>query len=254
MVDPKMKSAKRLIRKAVHVAPLVMANPRLLSLMRQGVHPEIYERLDGAWLLDAKVRTVLDIGANTGQFSRTINALLPEATVYAFEPQADCFTALEASFAGDSRLRAVRTAIGDEDGEITFYRNAFSQSSSALQLTDLHKEAFPWARESEAITVPVHRLDTLGSDLDLITPMLVKIDVQGFEDRVLRGGERVIRQADFVLIETAFDRLYEGEATFPVVYELMSGFGFRYMGNLDQVDNPATGRPLYADALFLREG
>lgn len=244
----------RLGRKALKVAPLVAANPKLLPLMRQGVHPEIYERLNGPWLRDAGIRTVLDIGANTGQFSRTIHALFPEATVYAFEPQEDCVSELEASFQGNPRLHAIRTAVGDEDGELTFHSNAFSQSSSALQMTELHKEAFPWARDSEEIRVPVHRLDTLASDLDLVGPILVKIDVQGYEDRVLRGGEQTVRQADIVLIETAFEQLYEGEATFPVVYELMSAFGFRYAGNLDQVDNPATGRPLYADALFLRHG
>lgn len=242
----------RLGKKALNVAPLVLSNPRLLPLMRQGVHPEIFERLNGAWLRHGDIRTVLDIGANTGQFSRTVHALVPEAQVYAFEPQDDCFAEIQAGFAGSTQLHAVQTAVGDEDGEITFHRNEFSQSSSVLELTETHKEAFPWAKESREITVPIHRLDTLAADLDFEPSILVKIDVQGYEDRVLRGGENAIRQAGYVLIETAFEQLYEGEATFDAVYDIMVGYGFRYAGNLDQVVNPKTGLPLYADALFIR--
>jgi FkbM family methyltransferase len=248
-----LSGVKRLGRKALNVAPLVAQHPRLLPLMRQGVHPEIFTRLNGAWLREGNIRTVLDIGANTGQFSRTIHALLPEATVYAFEPQEDCFETIQRSFAGSPRMHVVRTAVGDEDGEITFHRNAFSQSSSVLQLTDLHKEAFPWVTESQEIKVPIHRLDSLQSDLDPTPSILIKIDVQGYEDRVLLGGEQVVRQAIFVLIETAFDRLYEGEANFSGVYDIMTGYGFRYAGNLDQTTNPSSGLPLYADALFVQD-
>jgi FkbM family methyltransferase len=216
------------------------------------VHPEIYERLNGSWLREGNVRTVLDIGANTGQFSRTIHALVPDATIYAFEPQEDCFMAIRRRFAGRPNLHAIQTAVGDEDGTVIFHRNQFSQSSSVLNLTDAHRDAFPWAQETMDIEVPIYRLDTLQESLDLKPSLLIKIDVQGYEDRVLHGGEQVIRQADLVLIETGFEQLYEGEADFDTVYEIMSSYGFRYAGNLDQVRSPSTGRPLYADALFVR--
>jgi FkbM family methyltransferase len=243
--------ANRLRKKAINIAPLVLSNPKLLPLMRQGVHPEIYGRLKGDWFQRGNIRTVLDIGANTGQFSRTVHALGPEAHVYAFEPQDDCFAAIQDGFAGSSNLYAIQTAVGDEDGEIAFYQNEFSQSSSVLELTETHREAFPWAKESREITVPIHRLDTLAVDLDLQPSILIKIDVQGYEDRVLRGGENTIRKAHYVLIETSFEQLYEGEAAFDAVYDTMVGYGFRYAGNLDQVVSPKTGLPLYADALFI---
>jgi FkbM family methyltransferase len=250
---PRLASIKRLGRKAAHVAPLVARNPRLLPLMRQGVHPEHYTRLNGAWLQQGNFRTVLDIGANTGQFALTVRAMLPDATIYAFEPQDECYLALQESFAGLPRLHAMRTAVGDEDGEITFHRNAFSQSSSVLEMSDLHKETFPWATTSQDITVPIHRLDSLRGQVTIEPALLVKIDVQGYEDRVLRGGAEVIRQAAAVLIETSFAPLYTGEASFAGVYAQMTGLGFRFAGNLDQVANPATSLPLYADALFVRE-
>lgn len=244
---------KRLSKKALNVAPIVVSNPRLLALMREGVHPEIYQRMNGVWLHQAGIRTILDIGANTGQFSRTMHALLPDATIYAFEPQADTFEALKANLSGSPRMHAIHTAVGDEIGETIFHQNTFAQSSSVLPMTDLHKDAFPWAAESVETRVPITTLDAIKDELDLVPPLLIKIDVQGFEDRVLRGGESVIHQASHVLIETAYTSLYEGEPAFESVYDSMRGLGFRFAGNLDQVRHRKTGLPLYADALFVHE-
>lgn len=252
MVTARFSRVKVLGQKVAHLAPQIIARPRLLPLMRKGVHPEHYARLDVDWLKEANVKTVLDIGANTGQFTGAIHAVLPDAVIYAFEPLADCHQLLEQRFADEGNVQAIHTALGDEDGETIFHRNAFSQSSSILSLTHLHRQAFPWAAESETTRVPIRRLDSFLTELELQPSILVKLDVQGYEDRVLRGGEQVIRVADYMFVETSFEPLYEGQAIFATVYELMVGYGFRYAGNLDQVTSPNDGRALYADALFIR--
>jgi FkbM family methyltransferase len=253
MPASRISSIARLGRKAVHLAPLVARDPKLLPMMRKGVHPEHFTRLNHSWLREGNIRTVLDIGANTGQFARTMRALLPTATIYAFEPQEECVAEIESRSVRDTRLHTIRTAVGEKDGEITFHRNEFSQSSSILDMSDLHKETFPWATKSNDITVPMHRLDTIQHQLTIDPGVLIKIDVQGYETPVLRGGEQVIRRAQFVLIETSFANLYDGEAGFATVYDLMTTFRFRFAGVLDQFLSPVHGLPLYADALFIRE-
>jgi hypothetical protein len=55
-----------------------------------------------------------------------------------------------------------------------------------------------------------------------------------------------------VLIESVYAPLKEGAATFGMVYELLTSHGFRFVGKLDQVDNPKAGILLWADALFVR--
>ena len=185
MTKSRLVSARRLGRKAVNVAPIVASNPRLLPLMREGVHPEIYRRMNRPWLHDAGIRTVLDIGANTGQFTCTMHALLPETTIYAFEPQADTFETLKENVSNSPELHAIHTAVGDEIGETVFHKNTFAQSSSVLPMTDLHKVAFPWATESTEVRVPITTLDAIQDVLELVPAVLIKIDVQGFEDRVL---------------------------------------------------------------------
>ena len=82
--------------------------------------------------------------------------------------------------------------------------------------------------------------------------VLVKIDVQGYEDRVLLGGERVIRAASHVLVETLFESLYEVQASFDVTYGIMKKYGFQYAGNVSEIRSPMDGRSLAADVLFVR--
>ena len=81
--------------------------------------------------------------------------------------------------------------------------------------------------------------------------MLVKIDVQGFEDRVLRGGERTIREAKAIIIETSFVPLYEGQPLFSDIRRQLTGWGFVYAGSVGQIRSRTTGEVLQEDSLFL---
>lgn len=78
----------------------LLGNPMLLNLKRRGVDIGWFLRLNQPWILSHSIRTVVDIGAHTGQFTRAIHELLPAAKIYSFEPLADCFEALQASMGG----------------------------------------------------------------------------------------------------------------------------------------------------------
>jgi hypothetical protein len=95
-------------------------------------------------------------------------------------------------------------------------------------------------------------LDDLAPQLELRDPLFIKIDVQGYEDEVLAGGEQTIRRAAVVLVETSFETLYEDQPLFDEVYRTLTGWGFRYAGSLDQICSPQDRRPLQADSLFVR--
>ena len=247
-----MDLLKYRIAKGWQLLPALAAKPRRIPWLFQGVTPGRLLSLDVGWLQAAGIRTVVDIGANTGQFALTTHRLLPQAAIHSFEPLADCHARLVERLQGVPDFHAYAVALGDVDGEVEFQRNDFSQSSSVLPMAPLHKEALRWTGHATPVTVPVRRLDSVLGDSHLEPNVLVKIDVQGFEDRVLAGGEHTIRQAHYVMVETSMEPLYEGQASFERVYELMAGYGFRYGGNLEQLVNPHDGRILQADALFLR--
>ena len=89
--------------------------------------------------------------------------------------------------------------------------------------------------------------------INLNDNMLVKIDVQGYEDRVIRGGQDTISRAEIVIVETSFQCLYEGQPMFEYIYEVLTKMGFSYRGALEQISNPIDGGILQADSLFVKD-
>jgi FkbM family methyltransferase len=231
-----------------------LLSPRLAWWRAQGVILGLYGDLNQPWLVNLRPRTVLDIGANVGRFSITARKLFPDAHIYAFEPLADCLAEAQQVMRRDAKFTPINIALGAERGQFTFQRNRASPSSSLLRMTRAHTAAFPGTGDVTETTVQVDTLDDVAKSLNLELPVLVKLDVQGYEDQVLRGGEHTIRQASVVLVETSFETLYEGQALFDGIYQRLTNAGFEFKGNFDQAYSPDDGRALQADSLFVKQG
>jgi len=204
------------------------------------------------WLVNKGVKTILDIGANTGQAADTFRKIFPEAKIYSFEPLPDCYQELMDNFKDVPLFEAFNIALGDSVGEIVFNRNEYSPSSSLLPLADTHKINFPFAYEEVPQKVEIKRLDDMAAELEICTPMLIKIDVQGFEDKVIDGGLSVISKADVIIIEMSVEVLYEGQILFDGLYTKLKSMGFTYHGNYEQLCSPEDGRVLQMDSIFVK--
>jgi FkbM family methyltransferase len=204
------------------------------------------------WMQSMGIRTVIDVGANEGQFAALSHDTFPEARIYSFEPLADCFAELQARMKGISGFAAFDCALGEADGEQDIHRSAYSPASSLLAMDPLCTDAFPHTKGGTTERIHVKRLDDVARGLQIDLHLLLKIDVQGFEDKVILGGQETLEKARLVLVETSFARLYEGQPLFGDIFQMLSARGFTYQGNFDQLANPNDGRPLQADALFLR--
>lgn len=198
-------------------------------------------------------RSIIDGGANIGQFARAALETFPEAELIAFEPLPDVAAVLEKNLSDTGRARVVVSALGPATGTLTFHRNAYSLSSSALPLHQNHRDAFPDAQEESEVEVPVGRLDDLLGDFELASPSLLKLDLQGFEIPAFQGAPETLRVVDFILVETAFRPLYEGEALFPELHAFLKERGFRFLRPLDVLEGP-DGTIVQMDALFVRSG
>jgi hypothetical protein len=118
-------------------------------------------------------------------------------------------------------------------------------------MADLHTEVFAGTNFVEKETITVKKLDDLFNELNVDGKFMVKIDVQGFEDRVIKGGIESLKKADSILIETSFEELYEDQLLFDGIYQLLTGIGFIFKGNVTQAINKKDGRILYAESLFI---
>lgn len=236
----------------LNTAASYIENPQLFDIRQRGGVPNTFLQLNQPWLHALDIATILDIGANVGQFSTVINTIFPKANIYAFEPLPDCFQKLKLRMAGCEKFTGLNFGLGDQSGSLMFERNAYSPSSSFLEIADAHKEAFPKTRNTETVEVKIERLDTLVKDLFITSPLLVKIDVQGYEYQVLCGGEQTIKNARLVITETSFVSLYKNQRLFDDVYRILTNWGFVYAGSVDQLYNPKDGQILQADSIFIK--
>jgi FkbM family methyltransferase len=196
-------------------------------------------------------RTIVDGGANVGQFARAAAETFPEARIIAFEPLPDVADKLRTNLSDCQRAEVRAVALGSVDGAVSFRRNRYSPASSILRLRADATESFPQVREDEELEVPVVRLDTILDHEVLEPPVLLKLDLQGYELEALRGAEATLRRTQHVLLETSFRAIYEEEPSFEEIHALMRSSGFRFACPID-VLRDTQGRITQMDALFER--
>ena len=81
-------------------------------------------------------------------------------------------------------------------------------------------------------------------------PILLKIDVQGYEKEVLNGAKQILSNVKWVVIETSFANLYEGEATFNTIVKLMSENNYTFVKPLNFHETKDKFNIIEMDALF----
>jgi FkbM family methyltransferase len=201
----------------------------------------------------ASPKTVIDIGANVGQFAVAASRLFADAHVCSIEPDSRTATRLRNNLKSEQNANVLVTAVGDYVGEVVFHVNNDSQVSSMLALGQDRVSAFPQSKVVEEISVPISTLDALFIQHQFEKPILVKIDVQGAEDKVIRGSGKFLQDVDWVLMEVTFADLYEGEMDFQNISNLMAESGFKFVRPLNFHVSPLTGEIIEMDALFWRE-
>jgi len=208
---------------------------------------QILSRLKGAGVQPA---TIIDVGANAGQFSVAASHAFPRAVLYPVEPDPATAQRLRQNLPPHVAANVVVSAMGERIGSVEFQINADSQASSLLALGEGRKNSFPGDNVQRTVTVPMTTLDALFAGKPLALPVLLKIDVQGYEDRVIAGGAQLLERVRWVVLEMSFAQLYEGEKDFPWMLDMMSKKGFRFVRPLDFHISEKTGSIIEMDALF----
>lgn len=202
------------------------------------------------------IKTILDIGALRGEFAENILApAFPGATIHCFEPSPEAFPLLAKRAAASSgRIIAHHFGLGEKEAELKFFVNIdFLASSSFLEQTETNIQAFPQLERVEERVAKVKKLDNIAPELKITPDLLIKIDTQGYEAHVIRGGRETLRSAVACIVEVQVGELYEGTSHFSDIYTELSALGFLYCGTFDQVLS-REGDVLYFDGLFIRAG
>jgi FkbM family methyltransferase len=199
-----------------------------------------------------ELRTVVDVGANVGQFSLLAWELFPGAKIHAFEPQqgpAEVFLKL---FPPSSAAKLHRAAIGTRAGESEMHTSRRHDSSSLLPISQAMTTVFPGTEEIGRERVAVAPLAAFLAPEDIAAPALLKIDVQGAELDVLRGCGELLERFRYVYVELSFVVLYVGQALADEVIAYLAGRGFRLRG-VHNLREDRQGQAIQADFFFVRD-
>jgi len=206
---------------------------------------------ENKWLMDNQFHTIIDIGANEGQFAQKARKLFPNSKIISFEPIPSVYQKLKENFQEDKNFCAFNVGLGKKKECVKLTLNEYTPSSSILKM-EHHTEHFNFAVEQNEIEVQIDLLDNYQNEFDVTKPYLVKIDVQGYEDRVIEGGKSVLENAQMIITEVSFTSLYHGQVPFGHIYSVLLDLGFKYVGNYEQLHSPVNNEILQADAIFVK--
>jgi FkbM family methyltransferase len=199
-------------------------------------------------------RTVLDVGANTGQMQRVFAQFFPQAVIHSLEPDPTAFAALSKAAFGNPRLKCHNLALGEQAGTLELNLNSASVTNSFLGPAAASQDMFYGGMMTLQATTPVQvsTLPEFCAAQGIAHIGLLKLDTQGFEDRILRGAKDWLSpvRAPAVLLEALFAPIYENQAAFDEVYALLRARGYK-LHSIHDIESRQPQGWLFADALFV---
>jgi len=207
---------------------------------------------DFASLNLGQVDTLVDVGAGTGLFLRPALEFFKPTNYLAIEMQADRAFDLMMEFRGK---HIVHAAVGETKDWAAILKSESPDSSSLLPVTEQASELYKRPmRQYPLGKVQVRTLDDICGLLPPDKPIdLMKMDIQGYEGRAIRGGPKTIARTRALIIEVLFCQHYVGQSTpEEIVYALLA-LGFRFDRWLADEWTEDYRIHLQGDALYVRD-
>jgi FkbM family methyltransferase len=195
---------------------------------------------------------VLDVGANSGQYARRLRSLGYPGQVVSFEPMQKPFLELQASAEEDEEWACLQCGLGDSDTTAIIHISENSVSSSILPMLSSHGFHSPKSRVVDNETIQLHRLDSLVEkhSWNDYGKIWLKIDVQGYEHKVLAGATTTLSKVAAIQLELSLVPLYEGQLTIIPMLELLADAGFDPVAFEPGFEDKASGEYLQVDGIF----
>jgi FkbM family methyltransferase len=201
-----------------------------------------------------QVSTVLDVGANSGQFALQLRAQGYRGRIVSFEPLKDAFEELSANAASDALWQCHHLGLADTNRADVINVSENSYSSSLLSVSPLSLTIEPSIGYVRTEGITLRRLDDLFDEV--CTPadtVYLKVDTQGYELRVINGALASLQRIKLIQLETSFFPVYVGERLAGDVISFMGDLGFRVVSIEPGWEDPATAELLQADVVFVRD-
>jgi FkbM family methyltransferase len=180
-----------------------------------------------------RIDTVLDVGANEGQFAAMLRQGANfRGTIHSFEPASQSFAKLMTRAASDSSWHVHRLALGRSAGEVTLNLSEYSTFSSLLRPSIFGTGTFSDIRVVNTEKVPMSTLDIFVKEhfAEGNARILLKMDTQGFDLEVFDGASESIPRICALISELSLMPIYEGMPRYDEMLETYEKSGFAVSG------------------------
>ena len=182
-----------------------------------------------------KIDTVLDVGANHGQFASTLRSIGYSGWIYSFEPVKDIYDSLETRMSGDNRWRGFNCALGETNERRAMnVSQGDGQASSFLAFNDEGPKR--WGEDHRVARTEEVEVQRLENVLDQIiderpaASIYLKLDTQGLDLSVLRSAGEKITLIKGMQAEIAVHQFYDGMDSFGDAISAYQSLGFDITG------------------------
>jgi len=185
---------------------------------------------------EIKAKWILDIGANIGDVTKSALISYPESNVICFEPVSSTFQTLKKNLSNYSeRVFLFNKALSDKQGTAEINITSFHGANSLEQQSKFHKHFNPQVKELSKETIEITRLDDISNKFPTNYIDILKIDVEGHELSVLKGGtEFISKHVDTIICEIALqrDETWQNQSIFEI-FSLLHSLGFCLINCVD---------------------
>jgi FkbM family methyltransferase len=159
--------------------------------------------------------TVIDVGANIGEFGLYVKSRCALTNLISIEPEQTARVCCNLNNYGGNDL-TLDFAVWNQSSEFLWHRNVEGASSSLIaSKSGLSKTL-----------VRTATLDDLIPLLDLDKVLLIKIDAEGGEPEVLMGGRSLLKMTQYVSVDVGPERGMNGDSTSQQCVDILENFGF----------------------------
>lgn len=198
------------------------------------------------------INTILDVGANIGQYAESILNNW-QCNIISFEPMQKEFLLTREKSVKFKNWVVYNYGLGDKNEEVNINISQNSYSSSLLPLND---ETIKYAADIAYVDsekVKLNRLDEIWDELNINDQnILLKIDAQGYEYNILKGAEKIMNKIWGLQLEMSIVQLYKNEVIFEDMYAYVKNLGFDLYIIEPGFADPKTGKLLQLEAIFFK--
>lgn len=185
---------------------------------------------------------VIDVGAYVGDWTRSLKGIFPEARVLMVEPQSAKAVFLSKVKSELANVEFRVALLGATAAENVGFCESETGSSVLMEVEH---------RRPATTYMAMTTLDAIVENSPFARPNFIKLDVQGYELEVLRGGERTLACAEVVLMEINLLQLHQGAPLFHESAEFMGKRGFQVYDVCSLIRRPYDGAVWQADVMFV---